>query len=303
MEDIIGIDVGGTWIKWGRATSDGILTDSGKVPTERENPLGVLTKIANIVSSQEGVTKVGLSFPGIVGRDGRLITVGSIYGLEGCHLREEIERLTGLPVTVINDAHSAGQAERWLGAGADCDNFVCITIGTGLGGAIFINGKLYRGSRGAAGELSMALLGTGSTRGELFEVLAGNMGSGIFGLSRYYSQELGITESAEWFTDTWEILRLAEEGDEHAIRATDRFFDGLTSLLVTLLATLDPDRFLLGGGVSGRPGFLTETHKRLAEKIRNHPNIDHDYIPELRLCVNGNDSGVLGAIHAAHTLG
>ncbi|MFT3945313.1 MAG: ROK family protein [Ancrocorticia sp.] len=302
MESIIGIDVGGTSIKWGRVDSEGNKTVSGKVPTEREKPREVLTKIVDIVSAQEGVTKIGLSFPGIVGPDGSLLTSGAIIGLEGTPLRKEIEQLTGLPTVVVNDAHAAGQAERWLGDGADCDTFVCMTLGTGIGGAVFINGQLYRGFRGAAGELSMSLLGTGSTREELEGAIAARKGGAVAGLARLYSAELGIVEPTEWFTDTWEILRLAEAGDEKATRATDAFYQGLTAVMINVMTMYDPERILLGGGLSDRPGFLDETRKRLTATIRVHPAVDPTYVPELRLCRNGNDAGILGAIYAAHTM-
>lgn len=298
MKDIIGIDVGGTSIKWGRADSNGKMIAFGKVPTERENPRGVLTKIANIVAVQEGVTKIGLSFPGMVAPDGSLTTSGSIEGLEGTPLRAEIEELTGLPTAVVNDAHSAGQAERWVGAGADCDNFVCMTIGTGIGGAVFINGELYRGFRGAAGELSLSVLGIGTTSEEMTATLAARTGSGVIGLARIYAEEAGLPAD---YSDTWEILRLAEEGDPIAVSATDQFFGGLTSVMVNVLTFLDPERILLGGGVSERPGFVEEARKRLAERIQNHPYLDHSYVPELRACERGNEAGVLGAIYTAQT--
>lgn len=302
MERIIGIDVGGTSIKWGRVDSDGRMIVSGRRPTEREHPREVLTKIVEIVAAQEGLEKIGLSFPGMVAPDGSLVTAGAIIGLEGTPLRAEIEQLTGLPTAVVNDAHAAGQAERWLGAGADCDNFVCMTLGTGIGGAIFINGKLYRGFRGAAGELSMSLLGMGATREELMQATAASTGSAVSGLARLYSAELGILKPSEWFTDTWEILRLAEEGDEKATRATDVFYQGLTALMINIMTMFDPERILLGGGLSDRPGFLDETRKRLAATIRIHPAVDPTYVPELQLCRNGNDAGILGAIYAAHTM-
>ena len=91
MENIVGIDVGGTSIKWGRADANGKMVAFGRVPTERENPTGVLTKVADIVKAQEGVTAVGLSFPGMVGPDGSLVTAGAIRGLEGFPLKSEIE--------------------------------------------------------------------------------------------------------------------------------------------------------------------------------------------------------------------
>lgn len=126
----------------------------------------------------------------------------------------------------------------------------------------------------------MAMIGTGTSVEEVYEATAANVGGGIFGLSRYYSKQLGITDMSQWFTDTWEILRLAEAGDEHATRATDFFFDGLTAVLILILTILDPERIILGGGISERPGFLEETHRRLADKISKHPNIDHNYIPD-----------------------
>lgn len=159
MKQIVGIDVGGAFIKWGRADASGTVSRFERIPTERENPDGVIEKIAMIVRNEEGVARVGISIPGIVSPAGHLITPGAIEGLAEREVKDEIEALTGLPVAVVNDAHAAGLAERWVGEGADCDHFVVMTLGTGVGGAIFVDGKLYRGFCGAAGELSMAPMG------------------------------------------------------------------------------------------------------------------------------------------------
>lgn len=302
MDSIIGIDVGGTFIKWGRADSSGTMQDFGKVPTVGVNPDGVPTKIADIVAEQEGVTKIGISMPGIVGPDGTLVTSGAIEGLAGRNVGAEVALLTGIPTVVINDAHSAGMAERWVGAGADCSDFVCMTIGTGVGGSVFVNGELYRGFRGAAGEMSMALIGKGTTEEEISAVTAGFLAGGILGLGRLYAKEFGDTEPALWRTNTWEILQAAEDGEEKAVRATDQFFDGLTSLMVTVLALLDPQRILIGGGVAERPGFMEALRERFMTKVQRHPYLQPNYVPEVLPCVNGNQAGVLGAIYAADVM-
>ncbi|MEZ5087962.1 MAG: ROK family protein [Tessaracoccus sp.] len=216
--------------------------------------------------------------------------------MEGCQVKAELEAATGLPVTVVNDAHAAGLAEHWTGEGQDCAHFICITIGTAVGGAIFINGALYRGFRGAAGELSMIRMGP-PLPGEKIPASASHLCGGILGLSRIYSRALGLIEPSTWLTDTWEILRRAEEGDAIAAASVEEFFEHLTILLINTTATLDPERILIGGGLSEREGFVAQVQARLAERIADTTLVA---APEVRACRNGNRAGILGAIHAAH---
>ncbi|MFT3875385.1 MAG: ROK family protein [Propioniciclava sp.] len=301
MHTIVGIDVGGSFIKWGRADASGAISTFERIPTERENPDGVIEKIATIIRTEPDATRVGISIPGIVSPAGQLVTPGAITGLAGRNVKDEVEALTGLPVAVVNDAHAAGLAERWVGEGADSDHFVCVTLGTGVGGAIFADGKLYRGFRGAAGELSMAPMGP-TLPGDAVPQGTAYWCGAVFGLSRIYSQAQGLREPSQWFTDTWEILRRAEAGDAVASASVEEFLDHLSTLFVSLLAVLDPERILIGGGLSEYEGFVARVRTRLQDKIADYPFLVQGYAPDVRACRNGNQAGTLGAIYAASLL-
>jgi glucokinase len=161
MAEVIGIDLGGTNIKIGRFAPDGRCIKHVSVPTPQPSqPPAVLAAIvqgiSQIVSDFSEVRAIGLGTPGPVDAPGKVarlaINLDDWYDIP---IAAWPQTKTGLPTIVGNDANCAGLGEAWLGAGKDCQNMIMLTLGTGVGGAIILDGQLYVGPQGSAGELGL----------------------------------------------------------------------------------------------------------------------------------------------------
>ncbi|WP_347272414.1 ROK family protein, partial [Leptolyngbya sp. FACHB-36] len=160
---MLGIDLGGTAIKLGRFRHDGACVQSLSVPTPQPaTPDAVLEAmlraIADIDPSQEAVA-IGVGTPGPADATGRIARVAiNLSGWHDVPLADWLEAKTGRPTTIANDANCAGLGEAWLGAGRWFRNLILLTLGTGVGGAIILDGKLFVGHHGTAGELGLITL-------------------------------------------------------------------------------------------------------------------------------------------------
>ncbi|MBW2262985.1 MAG: ROK family protein [Deltaproteobacteria bacterium] len=171
MAEHIGIDVGGTFIKAGLVAGDGSIIDSVKLPTDVQG--GVEAVEARILEAVEGLESgtlesaalslskgpsrtgtIGIGLPGIVDpREGVVRLSPNIPCWNDYPARERLGRLLGTVVRVENDANCAALAEAWLGAGRDLESFLLVTLGTGVGGGVFLSGRLWRGDGGRGGEV------------------------------------------------------------------------------------------------------------------------------------------------------
>lgn len=162
-QEVIGIDLGGTAIKLGRFLIDGTCLDSLNIPTPQPStPEAVVDAIVAGVArlNQEGnCLALGLGTPGPADARGRIAKVAiNLVGWQDIPLADWLEKRTGLPTIIANDANCAGLGEAWLGAGKRFQNMILLTLGTGVGGAVILNGELFTGHQGAAGELGLVTL-------------------------------------------------------------------------------------------------------------------------------------------------
>lgn len=160
MQHYIGIDVGGTTIKYGLVDHAGQIQAQGAVPTplNKNDFLEQLTKIVTDYQAQAtDLAGIGISMPGIIKNNGFLVTAGAVRSMIGVNLKAEMEQRTNLPTNVENDANAAAIAEHWLGAAQGIENYLCLVLGTGFGGGAIINNQLYRGAHGMAGEFGWML--------------------------------------------------------------------------------------------------------------------------------------------------
>ena len=154
---VIGIDIGGTAVKYGLLEEDGKLLESGEFPTEAgkgiENLFENMCKIIDKYMSKD-ILGIAVSGTGqIDGSIGKVIGGNPIIpGWIGTNLVERLEKKYSLPAVLENDVNCAALGEKWLGAGKGADGFVCLTIGTGIGGGIVLNGDIFRGDTCVAGE-------------------------------------------------------------------------------------------------------------------------------------------------------
>ena len=131
MKKFIGIDIGGSFIKYGTLDENGNLLHKDNTPTTRNDPEQVLEKLTAIIleeSKGQVIAGVSISTPGVVDLNNKLLTSGAIKGLFKYDVQAILSEKTGLKIKLVNDAKSIGYAEGWLGAGANCENFVCLPL-------------------------------------------------------------------------------------------------------------------------------------------------------------------------------
>ena len=288
---VIGIDLGGTAIKLGRFTPDGTCLQSLSVPTPQPaTPEAVLAAIVEAIASVDPEQKsvaIGVGTPGPADASGRIALVAiNLVNWRDVPLAEELEAKTGLPTIIANDANCAGLGEAWLGAGRRFNNFILLTLGTGVGGAIILNGKLFVGHQGAAGELGLITLNPDGP-----PCNSGNQGS----LEQYVSVN-AIRRSTG--LEPAELGAMAQAGNSEALTFWQNYGNKLGAGLASLIYVLTPEAIAIGGGVCASaefffPAALAEIERRVLPSSRAGLQL---------LCAElGNRAGMVGAAKLAWT--
>ena len=302
MEYGFGVDLGGTTIKLACFHRSGKCLDKWELPTVTEDQgRQILPDIAASLKAYGidpgKVFGIGIGVPGPVQQNG--VVNGCVnLGWGKVNIEKELEALTGLPVKAGNDANVAALGECWQGAG--CGNMVMVTLGTGVGGGILVDGKILPGVNGAGGEVGHITLNEEET-----EVC----GCGRRGCAEQYCSATGILRMAKEMLkaqDTPSVLRDLEEitckdifdaadADPIAAAVVDRFCQYLGKLLAMVCCVTDPERIVIGGGVS-------KAGEKLLKGIRKHFEASAFHAcrnTEFSLARLGNDAGVYGAFKMA----
>ena len=302
---VFGVDIGGTTVKLGMFDIDGNVLDKWEIPTRTENGgTNILPDIADSIQnkmsekeiSKEDVAGVGVGAPGPVDSDG-IIHKAVNLGWDEMNLKKELTTLLdGMRVEGGNDANVAALGEMWKGGGQGHKNLVAVTLGTGVGGGIIINGKIMTGATGAGGEI-------GHIHVEDEETEA--CGCGNFGCLEEYASATGVTRLANrkmQSSDKDSVLRQGEvsaktvfdavkAGDELAIEIAEQFGEYLGKGLAVIAGVINPEIFVIGGGVS-------KAGEVLFDYIR--PSFDRTVFHgckrvKFALATLGNDAGIYGA--------
>lgn len=308
---LIGVDLGGTTIKFA------ILTDKGEIQQKWSIETNILSDgqliIPDIIDSinhhikMYGMTAdqfdgIGLGSPGTI--DHEKGTIKGAYNLNwtnSVYPVRDIEKGTGLPVTIENDANVAALGERWQGAGNNANDVVFVTLGTGVGGGIIANGGLLQGANGAAGEIGHVTVdpnGFMCTCGKkgCLETIAS--ATGIVRVARDRAAEYaGSSELKAMLDDGQDIsakdvFDLAKKNDDLALIVADYVCDSLGFVLGNIANTLNPKYVVIGGGVSAAGEFL---RGKVEKAMRNNEFATIKDSTELRLASLGNGAGVIGA--------
>lgn len=237
------IDIGGTAIKYAMMTENGQILTRGQRPTEMEKDGSgdIPRKIASIVRDlQKDCGKaagVAVCSPGLIEAErGEVIFAGPTFpGYSGMKLREEIEALTDLPCTVENDVNAAGLGESWLGAGKGVKSAFCVFVGTGIGGALVLDGHLVHGASAAAGEIGYLPLSAGSLE-ETASVTA-------------LLKKTGAATGEE-------VFKRAEAGDEKALAALEDMARNIACGLAEICCIVNPEVLIMGGAVMAQQEFF-----------------------------------------------
>ncbi|MCJ1970420.1 ROK family protein [Lactococcus carnosus] len=300
MTYYIGFDIGGTSIKYGLVDEQGEIIEKGLFPSTPDDGELLLKNMASQVATYQAkypIERIGISVPGIVRKDGYMVTAGAIKPFYKVNLKEKCEAAFHLPVVLENDANCAAIAEQWLGNAQGIENYIVVVLGTAVGCGIIINGKVYQGAHGAAGEIGWSMQGPLDYTHDL-EDDSWNFTSGvILGLYNRYYQATG-----QKISDARLILDLVRQGDVLATKVVDQYYEDVAKGLLNLICVFDPEVLLLGGGISANQEFLDKLTDRI-EKIKRHHRsmnqLKNDTIADIKPCFLRNDAGLIGAVYQA----
>ncbi len=307
----IGIDLGGTKIAAGIVDEDGKIIKKDSIPTGRTrkseeivNDICMLIKklLHDENLSEKDIYSVGIGSPGSLDRDQGIIIANFNLSFRYVAIREAIQKVISVPVYVENDANCAAIAESVVGVAKGLDYAVLITIGTGIGGGIIINNKLYIGSNGAGAELGHVVI---DLDGEVCTC-------GRKGCWEAYSSATALirqTKAAAAENPSSKILELvdgdmnkidaktafdaAKMGDEAAINVVDRYIDILADGLANMVNIFQPDLIAIGGGVSKEgENLLAPLREKMKGRTFFIGDLKNTQIVTAKM---GNDAGIVGA--------
>lgn len=293
MNYYVGVDIGGTRIKMGIIDETGNVCIQENEPTSKERE-DLLMQVKHFIDRHKQIyviQGVGISVPGMVQENGYMKTSGAIKCFLKRNMRDEFMELLQLPVIMENDSKSAAEAEAWIGAGKGIDNFVCFTLGTAVGGAIYINGSLHRGLGNMAGEFGVTLVGREPH--DYNEQSFSYHAAVVAGLCRNYSYKV-----KERVLDAKEIYRRAHEHDEIAQACIKEFYHNVATLLVNTAMTIAPQVFLIGGGISSNEEAMQGIQNAYEELCKEYHILTLIDMPVIQTCKCRNEAGMIGAVHA-----
>lgn len=308
---LLGIDLGGTTTKFAIMKPQGEIQQRWSIQTDVLNDGNNI--IPNIIDSinhhlqlyqmsAKQFQGIGIGTPGSV--DYQTGTVDSAFNLNWDRpmaLKEQIELHTNIPVQVENDANVAALGERWLGAGKNVDNVAFVTLGTGVGGGIIINGQIVHGQGGSAGEIGHMTINpqgyrcTCGKRGCLETVASA---TGIVHVARDYAQEYAGDSELKASLDNGDdltakdVFDLAKQNDTLALKVTSAVCDQLGLALSIVAVTINPQYIIIGGGVSNAGDFLLQ---RVQESYNRYVFSSVKKTTTLTLATLENEAGVIGA--------
>ena len=305
----IGIDLGGTFIKGGIVDDLGNILISDKVPTESKKGADrVATNIANLCKTllknvnmtASDIVGIGMGVPGMIDSAKGEVVYSNNLDWEHFFISDEVEKQTGLPVKIANDANVAALGETKFGCGKDYNNTVMLTLGTGVGGGIIINGKLFEGNRSAGAELGHSVIVAG---GE--QCTCGRKGC----LEAYASATALIRDTkramiADKNSKMWAIGSIDnvtgktafdyKDFDESATKVVEGYIEKLGIGITNIANEFRPEAVILGGGVCAQGDNLI---KPLQDYV-NKEIFAREKGPQVKILTAtlGNNAGLLGAV-------
>lgn len=288
MAQYIGIDIGGTDIKYGLIDETGTILEANKTPTPNTKK-GLLDSLKPICNMYPNVDGVGISAPGMIDETGKMITAGALFECYGMNMIEEVGRFFDGPIAVENDVNCAALAELWTGSGKTNRNFIVVAVGTGIGGAIVINHELYRGTRYMAGEFGF-MKTNALVQNDPDNTMLSRNGSVFGGLIRMYQEATNQTRTGI------QIFEQAEHGDSQAIQCIENFYTHLSTSIFNLIVSLDPEVVLVGGAISSRADFTKIINQKIEEIRAEYDDQLEVELAPVKACTHLNHAGIIGGV-------
>ena len=301
---VFGVDVGGTTVKMGYFDIEGNLIEKWEIPTRTEDKGvniipdiagSILVKLAQKDIDKKEVAGVGIGVPGPVKEDGTVLVAVNL-GWDKRNTNEQLEDLLGIPVKTANDANVAALGEMWRGGGQGYEDVVAVTLGTGVGGGVIIGGKVIAGSNGAGGEIGHIHLEDNESEE------CGCKGHGCLeqyasatGVVRLAKKKLADSSKPSVLRDdevtakaVWDAVKA---DDELAKEVANIYGEYLGKGLAAVAAVVDPQVFVIGGGVSKAGRVVIDYLEPYFDKYAFPGTKNAKFV----LAKLGNDAGIYGA--------
>ncbi|WP_294950605.1 ROK family protein [uncultured Eubacterium sp.] len=291
---ILCFDIGGTFIKYGLCDENFNLLEKDKIPTLAENGgQSIIERVIDIIEQYDSIDRVAVSTAGQVDSENGIVvySTDNIPYYTGMRVKSLIENKTGIPTFVENDVNSAALGEAHFGAAKGVSDFICLTLGTGIGGAIFLNNKLYKGSASSAGELGHMIIHSGGKQctcgGEGCYECYASASALIKAVNKVSPVELNAFQIFE-----------KENIEKPEIRSEiDKWIDEIIVGLVNIIYIFNPSMIVLGGGIMNEDYIIELIDRKIYTRLMD--NFKNVKIVRPKL---GNDAGMIGAAYEASKL-
>lgn len=289
---ILAFDIGGTEIKYSLCDENFNLYQKHSIPTNAsEGGKRIIERVVEIIKTFDGIDRIGISTAGQVNSiKGEIIfATDSIPGYTGVKIKETVEKETGIPTAVENDVNSAAIGEAVFGAAKGYSDFICLTYGTGIGGAIFLDGKLFTGNSFSAGEFGHIVTHAGGA-----ECTCG--GKGCY--EAYASAKALVNKVSETLDKDLNGKQIFDNFNDPVIkRLIDEWIDEIIIGLKSLVYIFNPSLIVLGGGIMNEKYIIDEINTRLQKDLMNSFRM-----VRVVKAMMGNDANKLGAAFLAYNL-
>lgn len=291
---ILCFDIGGTFIKYGLCDENFNLLEKDKIPTLAENGgQSIIERVIEIIEQYDSIDRVAVSTAGQVDSENGIVvySTDNIPYYTGMRVKSLIENKTGIPTFVENDVNSAALGEAHFGAAKGVSDFICLTLGTGIGGAIFLNNKLYKGSASSAGELGHMIIHSGGKQ----------CTCGGEGCYECYASASALIKSVNKVSpvelNAFQIFE-KENIEKPEIRSEiDKWIDEIIVGLVNIIYIFNPSMIVLGGGIMNEDYIIELIDRKIYTRLMD--NFKNVKIVRPKL---GNDAGMIGAAYEASKL-
>lgn len=291
---ILCFDIGGTFIKYGLCDENFNLSEKNKIPTHAENGgQSIIERIIEIIEQYDSIDRVAISTAGQVDSENGIVvySTDNIPYYTGMRVKSLIENKTGITTFVENDVNCAALGEAHFGAARGVSDFICLTLGTGIGGAIFLNNSLYKGSASSAGEIGHMIIHSGGKQctcgGEGCYECYASASALIKAVNKVSPVELNAFQIFE-----------KENIEKPEIRSEiDKWIDEIITGLVNIIYIFNPSMIVIGGGIMNEDYIIELIDRKIYSRLMD--NFKNVKIVRPKL---GNDAGMIGAAYEAAKL-
>ena len=291
---ILAFDIGGTFIKYGIVNDNFEFEEIHKTPTDaQQGGQAIIEKIIGIIEQYDNIDRIGISTAGQVDSENGIVvySTDNIPYYTGMTVKKLIENRTSIPTFVENDVNAAAIGEAVFGAAKNCNDFICVTYGTGIGGTIYLNGKIYKGSRSSAGELGHMIVHAGGKQ----------CTCGGEGCYECYASANALINAVNKISkeplDGFQIFEKKNFEKPEIRSEIDKWIDEIILGLINIIYIFNPPLIVLGGGIMNEDYIIDLIDRKIYSKLMdNYKNVN------IVRAKNGNKSGLLGAAYEASKL-